>query len=418
MIRSSASLGALYIVYWLFLRNDTFFSINRSYLLLSAVFSMFIPLISIRLNPSDMIAPVMIFLDPVIITSEKIVTIAQRHLTWMESIRIIYLTGVVIFFIRFIVQLIQLWRIMHQYGITQHRGMKLVFVDRGISPFSFFNIIFIKKELSEDKQLEAILSHEQVHVRQLHTLDLLIAEFMTILLWFNPFAWLLQRSLKTIHEYLADEGTLKNGINKTEYQQLVFGQTLGKQVNNLTNNFNASLLKNRITMMTKSPSTMLARMKVTIAFPAVFIALFCFPAASLEKLPAQDKSTGQALQVSGEEPVLSAQKDTPQDTAFKKPDVLPKFPGGQEAMYKFLQENIKYPEKAKQAKTSGTVFSTFIVEKDGSVSGIKLLRGIGNGCDEEAIRVIQMMPRWEPGMNDSKAVRTVYALPIKFVLAK
>ena len=95
----------------------------------------------------------------------------------------------------------------------------------------------------------------------------------------------------------------------------------------------------------------------------------------------------------------------------------PDFPGGEEARMKYLQENIKYPQMARESGIQGTVYATFVVEPDGRITNVGILRGIGGGCDEEAIRVIRNMPRWKPGKQRSKAVRVQFNMPIRFVLA-
>lgn len=95
----------------------------------------------------------------------------------------------------------------------------------------------------------------------------------------------------------------------------------------------------------------------------------------------------------------------------------PSYPGGDEARINFLRENMKYPQMARESGISGTVFVTFVVERDGSVTDVKVLRGIGGGCDEEAIRVIKAMPKWNPGKQRGKPVRVQFNLPIRFTLA-
>ena len=95
---------------------------------------------------------------------------------------------------------------------------------------------------------------------------------------------------------------------------------------------------------------------------------------------------------------------------------MPEFPGGEAALYKFLGENIKYPQMAKESGIQGRVFVTFVVERNGSVTDVRVLRGIGGGCDEEAVRVVQNMPSWTPGKQRGKAVRVQYNLPVKFTL--
>lgn len=94
----------------------------------------------------------------------------------------------------------------------------------------------------------------------------------------------------------------------------------------------------------------------------------------------------------------------------------PEFPGGMEALYRYLASNIKYPENAKKERIQGKVYVSFVIEKDGSVSNIKVLRDIGGGCGEEAVRVVKQMPKWKPGRQRGKRVRTQYNLPINFNL--
>ncbi|HTX89488.1 MAG TPA: energy transducer TonB [Bacteroidales bacterium] len=95
---------------------------------------------------------------------------------------------------------------------------------------------------------------------------------------------------------------------------------------------------------------------------------------------------------------------------------MPVFPGGEAELYRFLSRNLKYPGDAKDANIAGTVYLTFVVEKDGSITGVTVLRGIGGGCEEEAIRVIRSMPPWTPGKNNGIPVRVRFNLPVKFVL--
>ena len=104
------------------------------------------------------------------------------------------------------------------------------------------------------------------------------------------------------------------------------------------------------------------------------------------------------------------------DEVFNLVEEMPEFPGGDEARTKFLNKNLKYPKLAREKDIEGTVYIEFIIEKDGSLSKIKVKRGIGGGCDEESLRVIKLMPKWKPGKQDGEEVRTQFVLPIKFIL--
>jgi TonB family protein len=414
LFQSAAILAVLYTVYWLFLRKDTFFHVNRIYLLSSLLLSMVIPLLDIRIFTGGPVYPVIIMLDPVLINAEKIEKIASGHLTWFETAGIIYFTGIVIFSLRLLIQLIQLAIIVKRNRITHQDGAHIVFVDKGYSPFSFFNLIFIRKEYYTDGRLTPVIAHEKVHIQQFHTIDLLLIEIAIIFQWFNPFVWFLGRSVKSVHEFLADEGVLKKGFHKNDYQTLILNEAMGLQVNNLTNNFNVSLIKNRITMMTKARSASWTLVKVAFAIPAFFAVFFFLTAGSTNSLSAQDT---QQKPTRAEEPKAVAQeKPSAEEPIFKVVENLPSYPGGIEAMTKFLIENIKYPEEARTKGIQGTVFVAYVVEKDGSVTHVKVLRGIGSGCDEEAVRVVSAMPKWIPGTEKGKPVRVEFNLPIKFKL--
>ena len=109
-------------------------------------------------------------------------------------------------------------------------------------------------------------------------------------------------------------------------------------------------------------------------------------------------------------------KESVDEPTFITVEQMPEFPGGQEGLVNYLVENLNYPEKAKAKKITGKVYVSFVVEKDGSISNVKVLRDIGYGCGEEAVRVVKAMPRWKPGMQRGKNVRVQYTLPLNFQL--
>ncbi len=113
---------------------------------------------------------------------------------------------------------------------------------------------------------------------------------------------------------------------------------------------------------------------------------------------------------------IEEEEEFAEDVIFTVVEDQPLYPGGEEARLRFLEENLRYPLVAREAGIQGTVFVTFVVERDGSVTDVRILRGIGGGCDEEAIRVVKLMPRWEPGRQRGQAVRVQFSMPIRFIL--
>ena len=315
--------------------------------------------------------------------------------------------------------------IIRKYGIVRLEGINFVFVGSRYLPFSFFNLIFINRDETNRKNFHEIVAHEKVHIRQMHSLDIILTELLIILQWFNPVVWFYRNSLKSVHEYLADEGVLLAGCSKISYQKALISQTLRIRINDLTNNFNHSLLAKRFIMMTKQKSNRLARLKVMLAVPAAFTLAVLFTLSPVMNSLAQvDKKLKPPKEAPVPPPVpptpsglevLSPESDD-DEGIFTLVEKMPEFPGGNAALMKYMEENIKYPEEARKKGIKGNVYVSFIVEKDGKISGVKVLRGIGGGCDEEAVRVIQNMPAWTPGQNRGQAVRTKFNIPLKFML--
>jgi len=433
LIHSSVSLVLLYGIYALFLRQEKFFLLNRIYLLMTVICSLIIPLLPAHLPDHLISGNVMIYLEPVIITPDKIAGVTGLHLGWTDALLMVYFTGILIFGSRLFLQLIQLGWLVAQSGITRRYGCSVVFSGRRISPFSFFHLVFLPDRPPEEENLRPILLHEKVHIRQGHSFDILLTECLIIVQWFNPFAWLLRREVKAIHEYLADEGVVRSGMTRTTYQQLILNQTIGFQLNTLTNPFNVSLLKKRFIMMTKPSPTRLAMCKALLAIPTATLVLIFILAGTARPVKAQDQSAQKDQQQKEQqmkdqqmkEKTLKEQQYKDQqadsgnaeDKIFEKVEQVPEYPGGNQALYTFLAQNITYPMKAKDKKVTGTVYVNFVIEKDGSVSHVKVLKGIGSGCDEEAVRVVKLLPKWKPGLDQGKKVRVSFTIPIKFQLS-
>jgi TonB family protein len=401
LLKSSICLGVLFLFYWTFLRRDTFFRLNRLFLLGAGFLSLMIPAIPFHRMLNEPVSSLGVFLHTVLITSGRLQEKVSGDEAGFGIPYIIYLTGVIIALSWFLARLMQLFMLIRKSKTKKEGNYLIILIDGNISPFSFFNRIFINERSVAQGDLGTILAHEHIHSKQFHTLDLILSELLTIVQWFNPFAWMISRELKRVHEYLADEGVIREGVPVPEYQQLVLNETMGIQVNNLANNFTISQVKNRIIMMTKKRSGNWSMSKALLAFP-VIIATGLFFSASTNSLPVRQEKI----------------QEKPQNKGVVDPDEHPSYPGGEKAMYAFMLENIKYPEEAKKAGAVGTVFISVNVEPDGRISEVKIIRGFRNDCDKEALRVVKLMPNWIPGKVNGKAVKTNFVLPIKFALDK
>jgi TonB family protein len=440
LIKSGFSLAAFYTLYWLMMRNETHFRLNRMILLFSLFSSLLIPLVSLAffIKP-EMQANLPAFvanLDEIVIGITTSPTINTAHpIDWMRWISFIYFGGVLVVLIRLVYQGIYL-QVMSKLSITVRKdNFTIVFVNKDITPFAYFNKIFLPASHEGSQDLHSIIEHEKSHLRQYHFIDLFLIELLTIVQWFNPVVWLYERSLKEIHEYQADEAVLRRGHNKGVYQALLVNQALGGPVFSISNQFNQSLIKKRIMMMTKMKTPRLAQIKVLLFVPLVSLLLFAFanpeplvqkgmeflntaeqsvlyvykPAKAVKSAVLKDTIKRLAI----DEIVINADKEDKPLTFVEK---MPEYPGGIDSMMHFLAKNIKYPKTAFDMGISGRVILQFVINKEGKIENVKILRGIGGGCDEEALRVIKMMPNWEPGMDKGKIVSVYFTIPVVFTL--
>lgn len=427
LIKSGISLVLLYSVFWLFLSRDTFFRLNRAYLVTSVIFSLLFPLLPVTITVGDVAPTYTVMLDTIVINASRVEPAVVNNLGMFQVLTIVYLTGMSIFVLRFLFQIGQLILMVRRYGITRHEGMNIIFVDQNYAPFSFFGLIFINRKKLDEEQVQEIIDHEKVHIRQRHSWDLIIFEILTIVQWFNPFVWFYRHSIKTVHEYLADEGVLLKGHSPVGYQQLLLEQSTGLQLNDLTNNFNHSLIKKRIIMMTKSKSTIIARLKLLVAMPVAFLLVVAFTASPTINMFGQSEmripdSIKEKLpegvtikEIKGRESGYTNNTPASGDI-YTVTEIIPQFPGGRNMMMRYLASKIDYPDKARKEGIEGTVYVTFVVEKDGAISNAKVLRGFDEECDKVALDAVMSMPKWDPGREKGEPVRVQFNMPVKFAL--
>lgn len=416
LFETGLSLTLLYSIYWLFLRKDTFFNRNRIFLAVSILFSMIIPLINIRLAPGTGSIAQFIQLDEVLITPEISRSFTSVLLSKSVSLLlVIYLLGFSFFSGILIFRLYQIWNWIQKGESSTIGEIKIIRVAQNISPFSFFNWVFIPEKHSVEFENDEIINHEKVHIQQVHTLDLLVSELLIVFQWFNPIVWLYRFSFKEIHEYTADSLVLKKGTDINNYQNLIMNQIFGIQFFPVGNNFNKSLIKKRIMMMTKNKSSKTANIKLLFMVPAVLLLVLIFSCSTKD-----DK-----LELSGQEIVPQTEIDknissaeTSDEPLFFIVEEMPCFGGGEgpDGFREYIAENLKYPEEAAKNKISGRVFIQFVVEADGSVSNVKIVRGVDPLLDAEAIRVVESSPNWEPGKQRGQNVRVSFTFPLNFVL--
>lgn len=299
LIKSGIALSVFYLAYWLLMRKSTHFGLNRLMLALSLLASLALPLIRFDLSPEVVAGSI-----PVMrIDLANVVRIVSKpEPAWgiREIVLFIYFSGFVITLFRLIYQSIYI-HVISKMSRTITKGKHtIVLVEKEITPFAYFSKIFIPASRMDEASFESILAHEKSHLRQYHFLDLFLIEIVTIVQWFNPVVWLYERSLKEVHEYMADDDVLKQGVSKGHYQALLVNQALGGPVFTISHQFNQSLILKRIVMMTKMKSPQPAKAKALLFIPLAAILLMAFsnPEPIVNPLVSKVKSIEQ--QISGE----------------------------------------------------------------------------------------------------------------------
>jgi len=433
LIKSSFSVAILYMVYILFFRVQNSLVFNRIFLFVILVIGLLGPLLPVInipfINNSNGIVnnnlSFTVLLDELNITSVKIPN--NSFNSSPERILIItYLAISSLLFMSFIYRLFGIYRLANSNKVINNQGFKFILLEDKMPAFSFFNYIFISESIYKNSSIsEGIISHEKVHAIQKHSLDILFAELLIIIQWANPLSYLLKRSIRENHEFLADRGVLMENTDLEKYKLLLIQNSSLLAINSITHNFSYSLLKKRINMMTRKNSKIklvLGAIILPIAFGISIIA--CSSPQKDEAITDEMTSAEQTkTEQSATEPeqfddtkLLEQKQVSPEEDVFIVVETMPEFPGGRTALYKFLADNIKYPEKAKKDGIQGRVFVNFIVEKDGSVTNVKVIRGVTSELDKEAVRAVEMMPKWKPGVQRGKNVRVSFNLPIKFTL--
>ena len=465
ILKSSFCLAVFYLFYRLLLSRETFHRFNRIALLGILLLSCLLPFVEVSVRrPVEMYQTMMtweqwLLLTDLVGTETHAVQVQENVLTWIQGLLLVYLFGILFFMLRNIYSLFGLWVLLKSgrrekvsdYVVTVVKAVLIVH-ERDISPFSWMRYIVIsQKDLHENGR--EILTHELAHIRNRHSWDLFAADICIFFQWFNPAAWLLKQELQNIHEYEADETVINEGVDARQYQLLLIKKAVGTRLYSMANSFNHSKLKKRITMMLKEKSSPWARLKYLYVLPVAAIAVTAFArpevSETVEEISAVKvndltaivetkvaESSGQLLPVQSvpkdsvnrkskvavqqmDELVVVgyASKDSVKDRepVFNVVEQMPSFPGGMEALMQYLAKNMRYPVEAQKNKVQGVVVG-FIVSKDGDIKKAHILRGVDPELDAEAIRVIESMPRWMPGMQRGKAVAVSYTLPVMFRL--
>ncbi|NLD24640.1 MAG: hypothetical protein GX670_10495 [Bacteroidales bacterium] len=301
LLRTSIVMAVFYGFYKLFFSRNTFHKSNRVLLILIVVITSILPLFSFNLlsniNLPESEANLLDFSKLQII--EQVGNFEQKAtFPWIPFLLILFVAGMLFTFIRYIIGINQIQKIIasseKQFIFNSEKqfisnNAVLCITDKNISPFSWWTYIVIsRKDYTQDNS-QTILSHEKAHIHMNHSMDMILFDLFTIFFWFNPFSWLLKREIQTVHEYMADEQVLNNGIDAKQYQYLLIRKSVGEHKFALANNFRQRNLHKRITMMTKTKTSKRMKWNYVFALPVLFLSITALSAPKLNaKVVASD----------------------------------------------------------------------------------------------------------------------------------
>ena len=405
LIKANVVLVVLFGFYQLISAGDTFFKWRRLSLLTVYVLSLLLPTIdlSVLVNetaPLGNILPRMAYNLP-----EVMVKPTRDAFDWHQLAVWLYAGVALALLLRVFWQVVVVCRLAQRSERATLHGMAVCLLTGDYSPFSFFRWIFVNPVNKTPSQVKQILTHEQTHVAQWHSVDALLSQLFVAAFWFNPVAWLMRLQVRNNLEYLADRSVISGGTDKKAYQYHLLAVAYRTNVATITNNFNVLPLKKRIKMMNKQTSNPLARFKYLLFVPLAVALLAMNSTAMRANVQKKVVKTTKATK-----------KTSANDKVYEVCEQMPTFPGGDAALMKYLSENVKYPALAIKAQEQGRVVVSFTVEKDGAISDVKVARSVTPSLDAEAVRVVKAMPKWTPGKQGGQLVRVRYNVPVSFKL--
>jgi TonB family protein len=474
LLESSSCLAAFYLFFRILLQPEPLLQTNRYYILVAVLLSLVIPAVHIPLQEKMMLTSQIFMLQEVAITSHPKAEAwpIEKYVVYGYALVCVFLV------LKISLQIGKLLYFPCTSRQSKTGSYRLIFTEGKLPTFSFFRLLFWdnNQPLTEEQKLQ-ILQHELTHIRQWHSLDIIFIELVKVFFWFHPAVYLFKKELQQTHEYLADAAVVE-AHNRDSYIQLMVSQVFHTSALTLTNPFSQFKTKNRIMMLHKLSHTKPSFWKLTLSLPLIALLVLLYscdttseelgpeskPSSSAtsyeevlnkykQKYPtiwigsitteqkpgssrivkvvvenvdnASDKrkieqEIAQAISNSiklglEQEPLVPPPPPLPTDEKiYQVVEQQPEPAGGIGELMRYFGDNIHYPELARKKGIEGKVFVQFIVNTDGSIRDVQVLKGIGNGCDEEAVRVVKAMPAWKPGLQKGQPVLVRMAIPINF----
>ncbi|MBB6681645.1 energy transducer TonB [Aequorivita sp. 609] len=450
-------------VYDLFLKKETFFNLNRAYLLLTPTLSIILPFVSLDFLQENIPQEYVVQL-PAVILGNTASEAGSNATFWMSTLSSLYFIGVLFTSFIFSFNLLKIAKLRVSGKKKNFKGTRLILLPKTDLTFSFFSTIYLGETVSEENKA-SIIAHEKVHIQQKHSYDLLYFELLRIVFWFNPLVYMFQNRIATLHEYIADSEITRNKDKKQYYQNLLSEVFQTEQISFVNTFFKQSLIKKRIIMLQKSKSQKGAQVKYLLLLPIIFSMLF-YTSCSNEPKPEEIQSTSQsdsevmtkinelaeAIMKKGdmtaeEEKALKLLTTEAQpgdkvytsvreylddtkgengtDVPYSVIDQVPAYPGcsgDNETMRKCMSTKIAESINsnfntsiANDLNISGRqrIAVQFKIDKTGNVTDVRA-RAKHPELEAEAMRVVNLLPQMKPGEQKGEKVGVLYSLPIVF----
>ena len=412
----------LYLLFLLFFKGDTFFSYQRVYLLAALLFSFLMPWLSFSELP---LAQTVYWssLEPFEVmrsTSGALSSSVDFSQYPKVVFGLIFLYGGGVLWRLIKIRKTFLWlHMLSKKGYHKHfEGTPVVYTNLEHPPFSALGRVFLPSGYNGESQDQhrLILEHERSHVHLHHAWDVMLLEGLLCLFWFNPMLYFYRSSIKTIHEYQADEAVLQHNDIQLYGQKLIEQSLFAKDLPGM-HYFFSSPIKKRIKMMTKKRSHSSAKWKYLTILPA-FLGLFAITACESEgDMVDPETSAVEELNLS-DSPIYDVDVMASMASCLDS-DKEKQSSCSVTAIYQFLADNLRYPQEAIDAEIEGKLLAKFTITKEGTMRDIEIIRSLGYGCDEEVLRVLTLLSaekKWTPAQKEGKNVSSYLKLPVAFDL--
>ena len=391
--RGGLYLGLFYAFFLLVMRKTTFFRLNRILLLAGSYLCLLLPALRLRTANAAAAASGLTVLG---VGAEPADAAAPSGFPWLTVVLALYAAGALTTLVLYLVSVEKMARLIRKGRTLEQDGCRLVVLDESVPSFSCGRTVVISREDLEVNP--AIFTHELMHVRCLHTLDLLLLLPIQLIFWWNPLVWITREELRLLHEYEADEGVLRNGIDAAHYQLLLVRKAAGEQRFILASEFQHAQLKKRIKMMLRPASPGTLRWSYLTLLPVLAGVMFvCNPA----------KAAG---------PEASDEREQSPYTCASIVGYysMPSFNGGgTDEFTRWVDGQLQ--ELKQRVSAEGSVLVQFTVGADGAVENVQVVGDLRKDLDEAAVRTVSASPKWTPARNsEGEAVPVDCAVSVTF----